>query len=235
VGIEQLKDDHEVIILDDAYQHRAVNPGFKILLFDYNRLNEPKFLLPAGNLREPFTGRYRADVFVVSKCPEDITQVQQQEALNVLLPLHDQQVFFTLINYLPMQDLTGQLVSQNIDNDSTVFLLTGIANAQPLLNYINQHTLHVIHHNYPDHHQFSLKNIAKLAKDFNDCEASKKVIITTEKDAQRLHEPQLLPQVKALPIWVLPIGIQFLNQQQQQFNQTINNYVKQYKTHRRLY
>ena len=235
IGIEQLKDDHEVIILDDAYQHRAVNPGFKILLFDYNRLNEPKFLLPAGNLREPFVGRYRADVFVVSKCPHSLTHEQQQDALNILLPLNDQQVFFTSINYLPLQNLEGNLVSQNIDKDTTVFLLTGIANAQPLLNYINQHTLHVIHHNYPDHHQFSLKNIAKLAKDFNDCKASKKVIITTEKDAQRLHEPQLLPQVKTLPIWVLPIGIQFLNQQQQQFNQTINNYVKQYKTHRRLH
>jgi tetraacyldisaccharide 4'-kinase len=235
VGIEQLKEDHEVIILDDAYQHRAVDPGFKILLFDYNRLNEPKFLLPAGNLREPFIGRYRADVFVVSKCPKDLTQKQQQEALDILLPLNDQQVFFTSINYLPLQNLEGNLVSQNIDNDTTVFLLTGIANAQPLLTYINQHTLHVIHHNYPDHHQFSLKNIAKLAKDFNDCKASKKVIITTEKDAQRLHEPQLLPQVKTLPIWVLPIGVQFLNRQQQQFNNTIHNYVKQYNTHSRLY
>ena len=235
VGIEQLMSEHDIIILDDAYQHRAVNPGFKILLFDYNRLNEPKWLLPAGNLREPFAGRYRADVFVVSKCPPNLTETQQQDALNILRPLHNQQVFFTSINYLPLQDLAGGRVEQNIDSDTTVFLLTGIANAQPLLGYIKEHTLHVIHHNYPDHHQFSLKNIAKLAKDFNDCKAAKKVIITTEKDAQRLQEPQLLPQVKTLPIWVLPIGVQFLNRQQQQFNNTIHNYVKQYNTHRRLY
>ncbi|MFD1259018.1 tetraacyldisaccharide 4'-kinase [Mucilaginibacter terrae] len=234
-GIEQLMNDHEVIVLDDAYQHRAVNPGFKILLLDYNRLNDPKLLLPAGNLREPFIGRYRADVMVVSKCPAGLTQAQQQKALEVLLPLHYQQVYFTGITYLPLQNLEGQPVSKNIDSHTTVFLLTGIANAQPLLSYIKEHTLHVIHHNYPDHHQFSIKNIAKLAKDFNGCKAPKKVIITTEKDAQRLYEPQLLPQVKALPIWVLPIGIQFLNQQQQQFNNTIYNYVKQYKTYRRLY
>ena len=234
-GIEQLAPNHDVIILDDAYQHRAVTAGFNILLFDYNRLNEPHWLLPAGNLREPFIGRYRADVFVVSKCPVNLTEQQRQEALKRLKPLNYQQVYFTTIDYLPLQDMMGQELSHFPDADTTVFLLTGIANAQPLLQYIKQHTLHVIHHNYPDHHQFSLKNIAKLAKDFNDCSASKKMIITTEKDAQRLHEPQLLPQVQALPIRVLPIGIQFLNQGQQQFNETINHYVRQYTTHRSLH
>jgi tetraacyldisaccharide 4'-kinase len=234
-GIEQLAPSHSVIILDDAYQHRAVTAGFNILLFDYNRLNEPHLLLPAGNLREPFIGRYRADVFVVSKCPANLTQQQQQQALKRLKPLNYQQVYFTAINYLPLQNVKGKALSLLPDADTTVFLLTGIANAQPLLQYIKQHTLHVIHHNYPDHHQFSLKNIAKLAKDFNDCSASKKMIITTEKDAQRLHEPELLLQVQALPIAVLPIGIQFLNQGQQQFNETINHYVRQYTTHRSLH
>lgn len=230
-GIEQLLPSHNLIILDDAYQHRAVTPGFSILLFDYNRLNEPHLLLPAGNLREPFSGRYRADVLLVSKCPNQLSTVQQQQALQTLQPLSYQQVYFTAITYMPLQDMTGWPAGPMPGADTTVFLLTGIANAQPLLQYINKHTLHVIHHNYPDHHQFSTKNIAKLANDFADCSAANKVIITTEKDAQRLRETQLQSLVQALPISVLPIGIQFLNQGQQQFNETIHHYVRKHTTH----
>jgi len=231
IGIEQLLPKHDLIILDDAYQHRAVTPGFSVLLFDYNRINEPHLLLPAGNLREPFIGRYRADVFVVSKCPANLSHAQQQQALQILKPLSYQQVYFTAINYLPLQDMSNKPVSKMPDADTTVFLLTGIANAQPLVTYINKHSLHVIHHNYPDHHQFTLKNIGKLANEFNNCTAAKKVIITTEKDAQRLRETGLLQEVKALPIWVLPIGIRFLNEGGEQFNNTIHNYVRQYTTH----
>jgi tetraacyldisaccharide 4'-kinase len=234
-GIVQLASSHDVIILDDAYQHRAVTAGLNILLFDYNRLYEPHLLLPAGNLREPFSGRYRAQVLVVSKCPPQLTPLQQQAAIKRLKPLPYQQVFFTAIVYLPLQSMATQIAGELPDNSTTVFLLTGIANAQPLLHYIKEHTLHVIHHNYPDHHQFSLKNIAKLAKDFNSCAALKKVIITTEKDAQRLREPELLPLLNNLPIKVLPIGIQFLNDEQQQFNQIIDQYVRQYTTHSSLH
>lgn len=231
VGIEQLLPAHDVVILDDAYQHRAVTPGFSVLLFDYNRINEPHLILPAGNLREPFIGRYRADVFVVSKCPANLSIVEQQQAIQILKPLSYQQVYFTSIDYLPLQNMDGEQVGDMPGADTTIFLLTGIANAQPLVSYINQHSLHVIHHNYPDHHQFTLKNIGKLANEFNNCTAAKKVIITTEKDAQRLRQPGLLQEVEALPIWVLPIGISFLNSGQEQFNNTINNYVRQYTTH----
>lgn len=234
VGIEQLSANHDLIILDDAYQHMAVSPGLSILLFDYNRLHQPHLLLPAGNLREPFSGRYRADVLVVTKCPPTLSDNQQQQAIAQLKPLNYQPVFFTAIQYLPLQDLAGRLTGAMPDADTTVFLLTGIANAQPLLQYIKQHTANVIQHNYPDHHQFSLKNIAKLAADFNNCPASKKVIITTEKDAQRLQTPILLPHVNALPVWVLPIGMGFVNNDGQQFNTLIQHYVKQYTTHRGL-
>jgi tetraacyldisaccharide 4'-kinase len=233
-GIENLSAGHNLIILDDAYQHRAVTPGLSVLLFDYSRLQQPHWLLPAGNLREPFSGRYRADVLVITKCPPTLATNQQQEALQRLQPLNYQPVFFTAIQYQALQDLDGSPVGAMPGADATVFVLTGIANPLPLLQYIKQHTSNVIHHNYPDHHQFSLKNIAKLASDFNSCKASNKVIITTEKDARRLQTPELLPHVNALPVWVLPIGISFVNNDGQQFDQLIQHYVKQYTTHSRL-
>ncbi|WPV00075.1 tetraacyldisaccharide 4'-kinase [Mucilaginibacter sp. cycad4] len=227
-GVEQLKDDHDVIILDDAYQHRALEPGMSILLFDYSRVNEPHFLLPAGNLRESFGGRKRADVIIISKCPASLSDLEQGRAIKRIKPYPHQSLFFTTINYLPAQTMDGTPVINTIDNQTTVFLLTGIANPKPLLAYLKKQTQLVVHHNYPDHHRFSLKNISKLADEFSACSSQKKVIITTEKDAQRLGEQDLLPMVKKLPILVLPIGVSFLNNGQQQFDELVQTYVRQY-------
>ena len=117
-----------------------------------------------------------------------------------------------------------------LDNDTTVFLLTGIASSKPLVRHIKKYTSKLIHHNYPDHHRFSLKNISKLADEFAASTAKKKVIITTEKDAQRLVEHELLPLVQSLPVLVSPIGIQFLNNEAQQFDQLVTHYVREHTT-----
>jgi tetraacyldisaccharide 4'-kinase len=231
-GIKDLQTDHNVIILDDAYQHRAVKPGFSILLFDYNKIGDLRLLLPAGNYREPFSGRKRADVIIISKCPGQLSDAEQQNLIKRIKPYPHQQVFFTSIAYQPLKTLGGATSDILIDTDTTVFLLTGIANAVPLVWYIQKSTQHIIHHNYPDHHRFSLKNIAKLAAEFSACTSKNKVIITTEKDAQRLVEHDLLPAVSQLPFLVLPIGIQFLNNGEQSFNNSVINYVRQYTEHR---
>ena len=205
-GLKELTHTHNLVLMDDAYQHRAVKPALSILLFDYNRINEPHLLLPAGNLREPFSGRWRADIIVISKCPGQLSVEEQKAIINSIEPL-------------PLQDLSGRKSDLVLDNDTTVVLLTGIANPKPLLQHIKKHTSKLVHHNYPDHHRFSLKNISKLAHEFAACTTQKKVIITTEKDAQRLLEHELLPLVQSLPVLVIPIGGQFLNNEAQQFDQ----------------
>jgi tetraacyldisaccharide 4'-kinase len=230
-GIDKLKNSHDIIVLDDAFQHRAVKAGLSVLLFDYNHLKQPKFVLPAGNLREPFSGRWRADVMVVTKCPDDLNEQQMTRSYEHIAPLNWQPLFFCAISYLPLQDMQGHPVNFTIDANTTVFLLTGIANPKPLVQHIGKFTTNIIHHNYPDHHPFSLKNIAKLAGEFSACKSQKKVIITTEKDAQRLGVHELLPAVAQLPVWVLPIGIKFLDNGQQGFDQTILNYVREYTEH----
>jgi len=234
-GIKELQTNHNLIILDDAYQHRAVKPGLNILLFDYNRINEPRLLLPAGNLREPFSGRKRANIIIISKCPEMLSANEQSAVLRRIRPLDKQRVFFTSIAYQPLQNLEGEPASVRLGDDTTLFLLTGIANAGPLLQHIKKYTQRIIHHNYPDHHRFSLKNITKLADEFSACASKNKVIITTEKDAQRLVEHELLPVMKQLPVLVLPIGIEFLNGAQQQFDQFVINYVREYTEHHQVH
>jgi tetraacyldisaccharide 4'-kinase len=226
IGIAQLITSHNLIILDDAYQHRAVKPGFSILLFDYSRVFEPHLILPAGNLREPFGGRKRADMIIITKCPDDLTEEQQQKIKARIQPFANQKLFFSSIAYAELEDGNGYATATVITKDTVVFLLTGIANPAPLLNHTEKQSKQVIHHNYPDHHQYTLKNIAKLAHEFNACTADKKLIVTTEKDIQRLREHELLSIVKQLQILVLPIQVQFLAQGQPEFDQIIKNYVR---------
>lgn len=234
-GIQQLLPQHNLILLDDAYQHRAVKPGLSILLFDHTRITQPHLLLPAGNLREPFSGRWRADIIIISKCPEGLTKVEQAKLAALINPLPYQQLYFTTIAYQGMQDISGKPADITIDATTTLFLLTGIANAHPLLHYLEKFTPDIIHHNYPDHHQFSLKNISKLADEFSACKSQKKVIVTTEKDAQRLKEQQLLSLVNQLPILVIPIGVQFLNNSGENFDQTVKKYVSEYTEYHQLH
>lgn len=234
-GAQQLVANNDIIILDDAYQHRAIKPGFSVLLFDYQALQGINLMLPAGNRRELFSGRKRADVVIVSKCPVDISTEEQKRLRSIVKPYPHQQVFFTSISYLPLQDKDGKAVKINIDAGTTVFLLTGIAKPQPLYQHIKQWGAQVIHHNYPDHHRFSLKNIAKLADDVEACPADKKLIITTEKDMQRLGEQEMLTLTRQCPVYTLPIGTEFLNNEGQQFNTLIQNYVRKHTTHSGLH
>ncbi|MBS1533338.1 MAG: tetraacyldisaccharide 4'-kinase [Bacteroidetes bacterium] len=227
-GIDELKHTHEVIILDDAYQHRAVKPGFSVLLFDYGKIKEPHLLLPAGDLREPMSGRWRADVLIVSKCPNDISIEEQGKIAALLEPLPYQYLFFTTIAYQPLENIRRGNTNAVIDQDTTVFLLTGIANPTPLVNYIKNYTQNIIHHRYPDHHRFSLKNISKLAEEFNSSAAHKKLIITTEKDAERLLEHDLEQHAKALPILILPIATEFLDVGGAQFDHLVKEYVREH-------
>lgn len=232
IGAERLKADHEVILLDDAFQHRAIKPGLSILLFDYSRIMEPHWLLPAGNLREGFSGRKRADILVIGKCPATLPPGMKQDIIQRVKPYSHQQIFFTDIRYENFQNLTGQPIqNKKIDAQTAVFILTGIANPKPLLQEIESYTPTIIHHNYPDHHQFTLKNISKLAQEFKALSTTKKLIITTEKDAQRLQDQQLITSLQSLPIMVLPISIHFLDNKGDDFDQLIENYVRKHTAH----
>lgn len=237
-GLRQLLPNHDIVILDDAYQHRAAEAGLSILLFDYNRLNEPHLLLPAGNLREPFSGRWRAQVMVVTKCPSHLSPDEMEDAVAKLKPQPYQNVFFSTIAYRKLTAWDGKETDVTIDGNTTVFLLTGIASDARLVEHLGSRTQHIIRHNYPDHHRFTLKNIAKLAAEFAACPSDKKIIVTTEKDAQRLDyswfESCRIPGGK-LAVYVQPIVVEFLDDGERQFNQLITDYVREYPAYDSLY
>lgn len=237
-GIENLRNDHEVIILDDAFQHRAVKPGLNILLFDYTRLRDFMLVLPAGNLREPFGGRKRADVLVVTKTPEVLSPEDQAWMLRRLKPFSHQSIYFSFLEYGNLVPLFGEgqeIPLDKIDQETRLFLITGIANPSPLLSKLEGYTSKISHYDYPDHHPFSTKNIAKLAEDFKQDRAALKLIVTTEKDSQRLMDPELTELLSALPVYYLPVRARIHEPDAKRFDYLIERYVSEHLQHNRVH
>jgi tetraacyldisaccharide 4'-kinase len=227
-GIRRLEKDHELIILDDAYQHRAVRPGLSILLFDYNSIFKFKMLLPAGDLREPVWEKNRADLIVVTKTPPSLDQADRKEIFEILKPRDQQEVFFSYLDYGNLKPLDESLEDRDLLSvkvTTKVFLLTGIANPGPLVFEIGGYTQHLEHHQYPDHHNFNRKNIAKLVRSFRALDEPDKLIITTEKDAQRLGSAEARELLQGLPVYYLPVQAEIHEPERAQFNDLIQKYA----------
>ncbi len=201
VGIEALRNlanRPEVILLDDAFQHRKVTAGFNILLTPYHDLYVNDFMLPAGNLREPISGAKRADVIVVTKCPKEVLEAERLQITQKLRPKANQQVFFTTISYAEtIQSETDELLLSSLKGEVFI-LITGIANPTPLLQYLNDQGLQYEHLKFPDHHRFSESEIISIQQ-----KAGNKRILTTEKDFMRL-------QGSLDSLYYLPITVSFL-------------------------
>ena len=231
-GIERLCSDPEtkdtdVILLDDAFQHRYVKPGVNILLVDYHRLIVYDKLLPAGRLREPKDGKRRADIVIVTKCPPDLRPMDFRVITKALNLYPDQKLFFTTIEYgdlIPLFSNSRSLALSEITSDFEVLVLSGIASPQHLLCDIQKHTENVIPMTFRDHHLFTPKDIARINNTF-DSLSSKRIIITTEKDAARLVGLDGLSDDVRNHIYALPIKTTFLLEQQEQFDEFILSYV----------
>ena len=231
-GIERLCSDPEtkdtdVILLDDAFQHRYVKPGVNILLVDYHRLIVYDKLLPAGHLREPKDGKRRADIVIVTKCPPDLRPMDFRVITKALNLYPYQKLFFTTIEYgdlIPLFSNSRSLALSEITSDYEVLVLSGIASPQHLLCDIQKHTENVIPMTFRDHHLFTPKDIARINNTF-DSLSSKRIIITTEKDAARLVGLDGLSDDVRNHIYALPIKTTFLLEQQEQFDEFILSYV----------
>ena len=231
-GITEIQKEYTLILMDDAYQHRAVKPGLSILLFDYQSFQKKAVMLPTGNYREYFSGKSRADVMIVSKCPSNILDKEKAEIIEQLKPKLTQKVFFSSIKY--KQNLKSvfddnTISIDEINKDTAVILLTGIAKPQSLVNQLKQSTNHITHHQYSDHHIFTPKNMLKLANDFESLQLAQKIIITTEKDAVRLNTIEFKNILAKLPIFYWPIQVEFTQQNKINFEKLITEYAQSNK------
>lgn len=210
------KKNPEVILLDDAFQHRKVKGSFYILLTKYDDLFINDFLLPTGNLRESSSGAKRADVILVTKCPENLSEVNQYK-IKEQLSKYKKEVFFTKISYAEnLKGFTEISLKELVNFD--VLLVTGIANPKPLSRHLKDLNIDFQHLKYADHHQFSDKEIKELRQKFDEMKSSKKIILTTEKDYVRLVG-------KLDNLYFLPIETSFLSNQSKIFNYLIESHL----------
>ena len=228
-GINQLKEDHDVILLDDAYQHRAVKAGFNLLLFDYASTRKFQFMLPAGNLREPWSNYDRAQAVLITKTPLPLNMMDQIEVRKKVDTRIDQRISFSEIIYGDLVPVFSAPIVELEVQSYDVFLLTGIANPKPLVSYLEKISKSVFHFKHPDHHNFNEQDINQLINAFNNHPAKQKIIITTEKDAKRLIGENLKDLLLNLPLYYLPIEIAIAPKDKFTFDQNILEYVASYK------
>lgn len=236
-GIENvIKMDKNInlFLLDDAFQHRYVKPTFSILLTNYYKPFYADHLLPAGTLRELRAGYKRADIIVVTRAPVNLTDIEKKLTIKKIAPLVNQSVFFSSILYeepLPVYSHCNAV--PHIQKDTSVILLTGIANANDLRKYLQLNAKEVFHEQYPDHHPFSLVDIMKVVDKFQSIDNADKIIITTEKDSTRLHLPALVEQLGGLPIFYLPVRIKM--HAEQGFEQWVIRYLNAFQLYKPLH
>lgn len=210
-GIEHLKSyNPDIILLDDAFQHRKVKAGFNILLSTYNKPFYRDIVLPTGDLREPRRGAERADVIVITKCPETIIEKEKSDIINRIKPKDNQNVFFSSIVYSNI--VYSKNETKTLIKLENFCLVTGIANATPMVNFLKLKGLNFEHQHYKDHHNFSQDEINILAK--------KSLILTTEKDFMRLKPYPILKD----KLFYLPITA--VIDRPLKFNDTIKAFIK---------
>ncbi|MFN8256715.1 MAG: tetraacyldisaccharide 4'-kinase [Bacteroidales bacterium] len=220
----------ELVILDDAYQHRYVKPGLSILLIDYNRQIDKSHLLPYGDLRESKDNTKRADIIIITKTPELITPAEKRVVAEGVRLYPYQKLFFTSLRYGNLcavfpgkEDLLLDFMKNH--ELFSILVVTGIAYSQPFIKYLEKYSENIVHLKFGDHSSYTASRLNKIKKEFMMIKNDKRIIITTEKDAVKLREVKNMPKIIADSLFYIPIEVFFLENEQDFINKIIS-YVK---------
>jgi len=219
----------QTILLDDAFQHRAITPGLNILLTTYDQPFTKDYLMPSGRLREWRSAYTRADIVIVTKCAAEMTTADQQRMIAEIKPQHHQQIFFTYYKYHHPYGFYNTKQRIRLDEQLDVILISAIANTKYLLDYLHGEVATVHHMDYEDHHLFSERDIEYITSVYNHRDTERKIILTTEKDAMRLDLHRTALQEANLPIFVLPAEVDFLFGQRPHFDLLVKDYLLNFK------
>jgi tetraacyldisaccharide 4'-kinase len=221
------KPETEVILLDDAFQHRYVKPGKSILLTDYHHLYVDDYLIPTGLLRERATGAKRADIIIVSKTPKVFSPITRRSLVNQIHPLPHQRLFFSYVSYEePVPFTLSQIQKLAAKKYSYIIMVTGVANSYPLQEYLSGLCNELIVIDFKDHHQYTLKDLDKINNEYQGIISKDKVIFTTEKDATRLDQEAFASYLDKLPFYYVPIKVNFHDCDEIRFDKMILDYVQ---------
>jgi len=216
--------DIEVVILDDAFQHRWVKAGLNILMVDYNRPIYSDFLLPAGNLRDSIAEVKRADIIIVSKCPVNLSLEEQHVIAQRLKIRQNQTIYFTSVKYGEPSVVFANGEGFSFNLNTSIFAISGIANPRPFFNQLEKNYKLTGTKIFADHHNFSVKEILSIF----EIASNDTLLVTTEKDAARIRGLNLPSDVKRR-VYYLPLEVYFLGNSEKRFNSQIVEYVRENK------
>ncbi|MBR6292366.1 MAG: tetraacyldisaccharide 4'-kinase [Bacteroidales bacterium] len=211
----------DVIVLDDVFQHRRIKPNINILLTEFRHPFFRDHILPYGNLREFRSGRYRASIVIVTKCPAMLNPVDKHNIIADLRLQNYQKVFFSYFKYGEIKSLDGRVADIDLHKLDGVLAVTGIAHPEPMIDEIKK-SCRVQHLAFADHHNYSKRDIVRIREAFEAIKGERKVILTTEKDAARLQG-----LTGDLPVFVLPVEVAFHKEKDLDFDQVIVSSVKE--------
>lgn len=219
----------QLILLDDAFQHKAIIPGLNILLTTYDDPFMNDTLLPAGRLREYPSAYLRADIIVVTKCPNDIHTKDKEAFIKRINPAGYQKIFFTKYKYYQPYSFYDFQQKISLDSDLDIILVSAIANTS-YLKYFLEETVESIHElEYEDHHIFTERDINYIHQVYSNRETPKKIILTTEKDAMRLDLLRKQITSLKLPIFILPVEVEILFEEEEQFIDLVKSFLLNFK------
>lgn len=217
----------DIVLLDDAYQHRAIKPGLNILLTDFHRLYCDDYVLPAGYLREYASASIRADLIIVTKCPPNLSQIEAEKIRNKLNPKANQSVFFSYLHYGDLYSMhTSDAISQNQLQEYTITLFCGIARPERLVTHLSQLASRLDFIAFPDHHRYQINHIDLIKKRFEAIRSEKSILVCTEKDAVKIRALEAADEFHTLPIYIQPVDIAFFEWNKEQFNEAIYAYLR---------
>lgn len=228
---EMLKFDPDVqlVLLDDAFQHRAIQPGLNILLTEYSNLFTRDYLLPSGRLREWRSGYERADMIIVSKCPRQLPAEEKTRLRQEIMPLPHQRLHFSYYDYLPPYYIFNPRYEVQLQPDLDVLLISAIAGTDYLLEYLQERVKAVYSMEFEDHHYFTKFDIGQLKANFDRMESPNKIILTTEKDAMRLELHRQFLLDNQLPVFALPVQVKFHLDEGSTFDQQVQNFLLNFR------
>ncbi len=228
---KMLMDNHnlQTILLDDAFQHRPIKPGLNILLTEHSKPFYRDFLLPVGRLREFPEAYKRANIIIVSKCPDDITRAEADSIMQRIHPYSYQKVYFTYYQYDAAYFWFNPSFSYKLTDNTDIVLVSGIANSDYLVSHLQRTVNNIEMLEFADHHIFKEVDLLAIQNLFASIPGKDKVILTTEKDALRLELHRNFFIENQLPLLVLPIEVKFCFDEETMFQQQIKDYLLNFK------
>lgn len=239
-GVEELLERQpspDVVVLDDAFQHRRISPGLNILLIDYNKPIKDDYMLPLGRLRESKVQAKRANIIIITKCPNEITPITRRILAKDVSLYPYQDLYFTTMVYGQLCPVFPEGRPMDLFNDPrhmAILVILGIAAPEYAINHLSKISNEIDSMIFPDHHNYTDSDIENIQQRFNQLKNPRRIIVTTEKDTVRLRQLNLTKDFKSM-LYYLPVQVKFLDREGKQFDKKIMDYVGENKSNRELH